>query len=43
MLACKAMSKYLDEGAHAETLDFPGPSAGAPTWQRRGGSWPVSW
>ena len=24
MLVYKAMFKYLDEGAHAETLDFPG-------------------
>jgi predicted RNase H-like HicB family nuclease len=24
MLTCKAMYKFLDEGVHAEVLDFPG-------------------
>ena len=43
MLTYKAMYKYLDEGVHAEVLDFPGVIPGVLTWSRPAGRWLAPW
>ena len=43
MLVYKAMFKFLDEGVHGETLDFPGAITHGKTWRKPDYCWPVPW
>jgi hypothetical protein len=43
MLTYKAIYKFLNEGVHAEVIDFPGTITFGRTWKEAPSYWQVHW